>query len=120
VAFGRRHPANPALPPRATGAVGSMMGTVMFKRPSDRLRGEAITLWRLERPADALRCFLVGPPRGYWLGIERGRDLIFSETYRDLDDALERAEALKSPLVVSGWLEVDDDDRPARPGGADA
>jgi hypothetical protein len=86
------------------------MGIVMFKRPSDRLRGEAITLWRLERPADALRCFLVGPPRGYWLGIERGHDLIFSETYRDLDAALERAEALKSPLV-SGWLEIDDDDR---------
>lgn len=87
----------------------------MFKRPSDRLRGEAVTLWRLGRPADELRCFLVGPPRGYWLGIERGHDLIFSETYGELDSALQRAEALKCPLIVSGWLEIEDDDRPASP-----
>jgi hypothetical protein len=90
----------------------------MFKRPSDRVRGEAVTLWRLERPADRLRCFVVGPPRGYWLGIERGHDLIFSETYGDLAAALQRADALKSPLVVAGWLEVDEDDLPARSDGA--
>jgi hypothetical protein len=81
----------------------------MFKRPSDRLRGEAVTLWRLERTADALRCFVVGPPRSYWLGIERGHDLIFSETYDDLEPALQRAESLKSPLLVAGWAEVDAD-----------
>jgi len=86
----------------------------MYKRPSDRLRGEAVTLWTLERPSDALRCFVVGPPRGYWLGIERGHDLIFSETYDELEPALHRADALKSPLLVAGWRESDADDRPAR------
>jgi hypothetical protein len=86
----------------------------MFKRPSDRLRGEAVTLWRLERTADALRCFVVGPPRSYWLGIERGHDLIFSETYDDLEPALQRAESLKSPLLVAGWAEVDADRPPSR------
>lgn len=83
-----------------------------FERPSDELRGEAVTLWRLERPKDQLRCFVAGPPRGFWLGIERGRDLIFSETHRDLEAALQRAEALKSPLLVAGWHEVEDDARP--------
>jgi hypothetical protein len=84
----------------------------MFKRPSDRLRGEAVTLWRLERPSEQLRCFLVEPPRGYWLAVERGQDLVFSETYRDLDLALQRAEALKSPLLVAGWTEIDADAPP--------
>jgi hypothetical protein len=84
----------------------------MHKRPSDRLKGEAVTLWRLERPADALRCFVVGPPRGYWLGIERGHDLIFSETYDDLEPALQRADSLKSPLLVAGWCEADPDGVP--------
>ncbi len=85
----------------------------MYKRPSDRLKGEAVTLWRLERPADALRCFVVGPPRGYWLGIERGHDLIFSETYDDLEPALQRADSLKCPLLVAGWIEADSDAPPA-------
>ena len=81
----------------------------MHRRTSERLRGEAVTLWRLERPTDRLRCFVVEPPRGFWLGIERGRDLVFSETYDDLDAALRRADALKAPLLVAGWAEVDDD-----------
>lgn len=84
----------------------------MHKRASERLRGEAITLWRLERPTDHLRCFLVEPPRGYWLGIERGHDLVFSETYDELEAALHRADALKSPLLVAGWTEVDGDTPP--------
>jgi hypothetical protein len=84
----------------------------MFKRPTDRLRGEAVTIWRLGRAADHLRCFVVGPPRGYWLGIERGHDLIFSESYDDLDPALRRAESLKSPLMVAGWVELDEDGLP--------
>jgi hypothetical protein len=87
----------------------------MYKRPTDRLKGEAVTLWRLERSADALRCFVVGPPRGYWLGIERGHDLIVSETHEELEPALVRAESLKSPLLVAGWQEVDLDDAPAPP-----
>jgi hypothetical protein len=89
-----------------------------FERPSDGLRGEAVTLWRLQRPQDRLRCFVAGPPRGFWLGIERGRDLIFSETHGDLDGALHRAEALKSPLLVAGWIEVDEDRPPGRCSGA--
>jgi hypothetical protein len=80
----------------------------MFQRRLDSLRGEALTLWRLERPTQRIRCFLVEPPRGFWLGIERGRDLVFSETYDDLELALQRAEALKAPLIVAGWNEVDD------------
>jgi hypothetical protein len=88
------------------------------RRPSDRLRGEAVTLWRLERPSDHLRCFVVEPPRGFWLGIERGRDLIFSETYEDLDAALQRADALKSPLLVAGWTETDSDVPPPPCAGA--
>lgn len=84
----------------------------MQKRSSERLRGESVTLWRLERPADHLRCFVVEPPRGFWLGIERGADLIFSETYEDLEAALHRADALKSPLLVAGWTEVDGDRPP--------
>lgn len=84
----------------------------MHRRASERLRGEAVTLWRLERPTDHLRCFLVEPPRGYWLGIERGHDLVFSETYDDLEAALHRADALKYPLIVAGWTEVDGDAPP--------
>ena len=76
-------------------------------KPSlDHLRGEAVTLWRLERAPEHIRCFIVEPPRGYWLGIERGADLVFSETYRELDAALMRAESLKSPLFVAGWAEA--------------
>ena len=86
----------------------------MYKRQADRLRGEAVTLWRLERPADQLRCFVVGPPHGYWLGIERGHDLIFSESYEELEPALLRADSLKSPLLVAGWAEIDADCPPAR------
>ena len=81
----------------------------MYTRPSDRLRGEAVTIWRLERGSEVIRCFVVGPPRGFWLGIERGHDLIFSETYDDLDPVLRRADSLKSPLIVAGWAEADAD-----------
>jgi hypothetical protein len=84
-----------------------------FEQPSGNLRGEAVTLWRLERGTDELRCFVVEPPRGFWLGIERAADLIFSETYTSLEPALDRAEALKAPLVTAGWVEVDAD-MPAR------
>ncbi len=72
------------------------------------LRGEAVTLWRLRRHDDHLHCFIVEPPSGYWLAIEKESDLLFSQTYGDLDGALARAEALKSPLVVAGWAEVSD------------
>ena len=80
----------------------------MFKPGSPGLRGEAVTLWRLERPEQRIRCFLVEPPRGFWLGIERGNELVFSETYDDLELALQRSEALKAPLIVAGWSEVED------------
>jgi hypothetical protein len=80
----------------------------MMRKPSPaRLRGEAVTLWRLARRDDHLHCFIVEPPGGFWLGIERGPDLLFSQTYTDLDAALARAEALKSPLLVAGWAEVE-------------
>jgi hypothetical protein len=81
----------------------------MFRHRFDSLRGEAVTLWRLERPKQRIRCFLVEPPRGFWLGIERGNDLVFSETYDDLELALQRSEALKAPLIVAGWNEIEDD-----------
>ena len=80
----------------------------MHQPSSLRLRGEAVTLWRLARHADQLHCFIVEPPDGFWLGIEKGRDLLFSQTYADLDSALARAEALKAPLVVAGWTALDD------------
>jgi hypothetical protein len=80
----------------------------MLKSQLTRLRGEAVTLWRLERAEDKLRCFIVEPPGGYWLGVECGADLVFSETHRELDPALMRAEGLKSPLIVAGWTEVQD------------
>jgi len=85
------------------------------RRPA-RLRGEAVTLWRLRRPSDELRCFLVEPPVGYWLGVERGHDLVFSETLDDLPMALQRSESLKSPLLVAGWSEVDPDVGAEAPG----
>jgi hypothetical protein len=77
----------------------------MQKQIPTQLRGEALTLWRLARGPEQLHCFLVGPPRGYWLAVERGPELLFSQTYQDLDGALLRAEGLKSPLVVAGWVE---------------
>ena len=40
--------------------------------------------------------------------VERGADLVFSETHTELDPALMRAESLKSPLIVAGWTEVAD------------
>ena len=58
---------------------------------------------------------MVGPPRGFWLGIERGHDLILSETYDELEPALHRADSLKSPLLVAGWREADPDVSPAEP-----
>lgn len=73
-----------------------------------RLRGEAVTLWRLGRQTDCVHCFVVEPPNGYWLAVERGGDLLFSQTYPDLDSALVRAEGLKSPLLVAGWTELAD------------
>ena len=80
----------------------------MLKSQLARLRGEAVTLWRLERAKDKLHCFIVEPPGGFWLGVERGPDLVFSETHTELDPALVRAESLKSPLIVAGWTEVTD------------
>jgi hypothetical protein len=80
----------------------------MHEQPLLHLRGEAVTLWRLRRHDDQLRCFIVEPPSGYWLAIEKGSDLLFSQTYGELDGALARAEALKSPLVVAGWAEIPD------------
>ena len=80
----------------------------MHQPSSIRLRGEAVTLWRLARHADCLHCFIVEPPGGYWLGLEKGPDLLFSQTYVELEAALARAEALKSPLLVAGWAETDD------------
>jgi hypothetical protein len=74
----------------------------------EQLRGEAVTLWRLERAGQGLHCFLVEPPNGFWLGVQRGADLIFSETYPDLEAALVRSEGLKAPLVVAGWAEIDE------------
>ena len=49
------------------------------------------------------------PPRGFWLGVERGHDLVLSETYPSLEPALARAEALKAPLVAAGWTDADVD-----------
>jgi hypothetical protein len=80
----------------------------MNEPPLLHLRGEAVTLWRLRRHDDDLHCFIVEPPTGFWLAIEKGADLLFSQTYRDLDGALARADGLKSPLVVAGWVEMAD------------
>ena len=80
----------------------------MLKSQLARLRGEAVTLWRLERAKDKLHCFVVEPPGGFWLGVERGPDLVFSETHTELEPALMRADSLKSPLIVAGWTEVTD------------
>ena len=80
----------------------------MDKQRLLHLRGEAVTLWRLCRHETHLHCFIVEPPSGYWLAIEKGSDLLFSQTYTDLEAALARAEGLKSPLVVAGWAEVAD------------
>ncbi len=80
----------------------------MNEQPLQHLRGEAVTLWRLSRLEDQLHCFVVEPPSGYWLAIEKGSDLLFSQTYGDLEGALVRAEGLKSPLVVAGWTEIAD------------
>jgi hypothetical protein len=81
----------------------------MFERPADDLRGEAITIWRLVRDGEELHCFLVEPPRGFWLGVERGHDLVLSETYASAEPALARAEALRAPLVTAGWRDADAD-----------
>jgi hypothetical protein len=80
----------------------------MIRRQLNSLRGEAVTLWRLERAHAHVRCFIVEPPGGFWLGVEKGADLVFSETYQDLDEALMRADGLKCPLLVAGWNEVED------------
>jgi hypothetical protein len=80
----------------------------MNEQPLLHLRGEAVTLWRLRRHDADLRCFIVEPPSGYWLAIQKGPDLLFSQTYSDLEGALVRAEGLKSPFVVAGWAEVAD------------
>jgi hypothetical protein len=75
----------------------------------EQRKGEAVTLWRLEHGADQLHCFIVEPPNGYWVAVQRRGELVFSDTYGDLDSALLRAEGLKTPLIVAGWTEVDDE-----------
>ena len=80
----------------------------MNEQSLTHLRGEAITLWRLARGAEHIRCFIVEPPRGFWLAVERGSELLYSQTYGDLEGALVRAEGLKSPLLVAGWTEPDE------------
>ena len=80
----------------------------MLKSQLAHLRGEALTLWRLERAQDKLHCFIVEAPGGFWLGVERGADLVYSETHSELEPALMRADSLKSPLIVAGWTEVTD------------
>jgi hypothetical protein len=81
----------------------------MLEGPSNDLRGEAVTIWRLAHAGDELRCFLVEPPRAFWLGVERGHDLLLSETYPAAEPALARAEELKAPLVRAGWTDADAD-----------
>ncbi len=81
----------------------------MFEGPPNDLRGEAVTIWRLAHDGDELRCFLVEPPRGFWLGVERGHDLLLSETFPTADPALARAEEVKAPLVRAGWTDSDAD-----------
>ena len=81
----------------------------MSEGPPNDLRGEAVSLWHLARGEEDLRCFVVEPPRGFWLGVERGHDLVLSETYPSLEPALARAEALKAPLVAAGWTDADVD-----------
>ena len=80
----------------------------MLKSRLAHLRGEAVTLWRLERAKGHVALFHRRAASGYWLAVERGADLVFSETLRELDPALMRAESLKSPLIVAGWTEVPD------------
>ena len=80
----------------------------MYEEELAHLRGEAVTLWKLACAEELLHCFIVEPPRGYWLAVERGRELVFSQTYSELDAALLRADGLKSPLLVAGWTEVAD------------
>jgi hypothetical protein len=80
-----------------------------MKPPSiSRLRGEAVTLWRLGQRDNRLHCFIVEPPSGFWLAIEKDGDLLFSQTYADLDCAIVRAEGLKLPLLLAGWTELAD------------
>ena len=80
----------------------------MNEQSLKHLRGEAITLWRLSRGPEHIRCFVVEPPRGFWLAVERGPELLYSQTYTDLEGALVRAEGLKSPLLVAGWTEPEE------------
>ncbi len=80
----------------------------MYEEHLAHLRGEAVTLWKLACAEERLHCFIVEPPRGYWLAVERGSELVFSQTYSELEAALVRAEGLKSPLIVAGWAELVD------------
>lgn len=81
----------------------------MQRKPPTRLRGEAVTLWRLSRDDQHLHCFIVEPPpNGYWLAVERAGELLYSQTYDDLDEAMLRAEGLRSPLLLAGWVEPEE------------
>jgi hypothetical protein len=72
-------------------------------------RGEAVTLWRLRLGDQHLHCFLVEPPKGFWLAVERAHELVYSETCAELEPALMKADGLKCPLIVAGWQEIEDD-----------
>jgi hypothetical protein len=68
--------------------------------------GEALTLWRLRRPAGNLRCFVVEWPGTYWLGVEcAGGELLVSETLTGLTTVMARADQIKRPLLEEGWVE---------------
>ena len=81
----------------------------MLKSQLAHLRGEAVTLWRLERAKDKLHCFIVEPPGGFWLGVERGADLVFSETHTR---ARSRVDARREPEVAAHRRRLDGSHRP--------
>jgi hypothetical protein len=70
-------------------------------------RGEAVVLWRLERPGGNLHCFVVEWPGAFWLGVECARgELRVSQTLPSLEAVVDHAEALRATLFAEGWHEA--------------
>jgi hypothetical protein len=68
--------------------------------------GEALTLWRLQRHAAWIRCFVAEWPSGFWLGVEcAGGELLSSETLATIEDVLSRSTGARSTFEREGWRE---------------
>jgi hypothetical protein len=66
-----------------------------------------VKLWTLSGFAEVMRCATIETPNGCALGLFMGDELVLAELWPTVEDACERAQALRVRLLARGWLERD-------------